>query len=90
MNLLHIFLLVEGILLVCFGISYVMYIHYRDVVFVNFPVDFKSPEYVNNLKREIFWKFMTANITMIMFLFFVTVVTVVYGGVIIYWLGSVL
>ena len=90
MNLLHIFLLVEGILLVCLGISYVMYIHYRDVVFVNFPVDFKSPEYVNNLKREIFWKFMTANITMIMFLFFVTVVTVFYGCVIIYWLFIVL
>lgn len=58
--------------------------------FVNFPVDYKSPEYINSLKREIFWKFMTANISMLMILFFVTVVTVVYGGVIIKWLDSIL
>ena len=90
MNLLHVFLLVEGILLVCLGISYGVYIHYRDVVFVDFPVDFKSPEYVNSLKRESFWKFMTANTLMIMFLFFIAVFGVVYGGVIINWLGSIL
>ena len=90
MSLLHIFLLVGGVLLVCLGISYGIYVHYRDVVFVDFPVDYKSPKYVNNLKREIFWKFMTANISMIMFLFFITVVIVVYGNVLVSWLGSIL
>lgn len=90
MNMLQVFLLVDGILLVCLGISYGIYIHYRGAVFVDFPVDYKYPEYVNSLKRESFWKFMTASITMIMFLFFITVVIVVYGGVIIYWLGSIL
>ena len=90
MSLLYIFLLVGGVLLVCLGISYGIYVHYRDVVFVDFPVDYKSPKYVNNLKREIFWKFMTANISMIMFLFFITVVIVVYGNVLVSWLGSIL
>lgn len=70
MSLLQFFFIVEGVLLVCFCISYGIYIHYRDVVYVDFPVDFKSPEYVNNLKRESFWKFMSVTILMIMGLFF--------------------
>ena len=90
MSLLQVFLLVEGILLVCLGISYGIYIHYRDVVFVNFPVDFNSPEVVNSLKRESFWKFMNATIIMIMFLLFVAVFIVVFGDTIINWLGSLL
>lgn len=90
MNLLHIFLLVEGILLICLGISYGIYIHYRDAVYVDFPVDFKSPEYVNNLKRESFWKFMSVTILMIMGLFFILVFFMVFGGILIERLGSIL
>ena len=90
MNLLQFFFIVEGVLLVCFCISYGIYIHYRDVVYVDFPVDFKSPEYVNNLKRESFWKFMSVTILTIMGLFFILVFFMVFGGILIERLGSIL
>lgn len=90
MNLLHIFLLVEGVLLVCLGISYGIYVHYRDAVFVDFPVDYKSPEYINSLKRESFWKFMFVTILITMGLFFVVAFIVVFYGKITNRLGGIL
>lgn len=58
--------------------------------FVDFPVDYKSSEYINNLKREIFWKFMTVTILITMGLFFVTVFIMFFGGTLSSRLGSIL
>ena len=59
MNLLHIFLLVEGILLVCLGISYTMYVYTRHIVSENYPVGYDTLKYTRILKRNRFWEFNT-------------------------------
>lgn len=59
MSLLHIFLLVEGILLICLGISYTMYVYTRHIVSENYPVGYDTLKHTRILKRNRFWEFNT-------------------------------
>lgn len=59
MSLLHVFLLVEIILLVYLGISYTMYVYTRHIVSENYPVGYDTLKYTRILKRNQFWEFNT-------------------------------
>lgn len=56
MNLLHIFLLVEIILLVYLGISYTMYVYTRYLVSENYPTGEDTSKYKIIVKRYRFWE----------------------------------
>ena len=56
MNLLHVFLLVEIILLICLGISYTMYVYTRYLVSENYPTGDDTSKYKIIVKRHRFWE----------------------------------
>ena len=78
MNLLHVFLLVEIILLIYLGISYTMYVYTRHIVSENYPVGYDTLKYTRILKRNRFWEFNTV-FSICLQIVFLSIISTVYG-----------
>ena len=78
MSLLHVFLLVEIILLVYLGISYTMYVYTRHIVSENYPVGYDTSKYTRILKRNQFWELNTVIIICLQIVF-LSIISTVYG-----------
>lgn len=78
MSLLHVFLIVEIILLIYLGISYTMYVYTRHLVSENYPTGEDTLKYTRILKRNRFWEFNTV-FSICLQIVFLSIISTVYG-----------
>lgn len=78
MSLLHVFLIVEIILLIYLGISYTMYVYTRHLVSENYPTGEDTLKYTRILKRNRLWEFNTV-FSICLQIVFLSIISTVYG-----------